>query len=368
MKEIPLIRSYKAALVCLGILVLPTLAMCFTPITALYAALILLFVYPLGSCMTNALGGLLPGTLVVCAGVVCGRLIAGPQGALIAACYLVPIFLGSLLIVKKKPPFFLGCAIMIVVHILSFSAVYLYLQRLFDHQLYAFAADAAIQYFNQSPYADPLLAQFYSMGILSLPTEMKDQFVLLPSGAFLMTPAAREDLLLSLRSLTEAALFNLVMVLFTSLPFISGVACLLLPQRFGQLAHERQVFMAQEGEKVPPFPNLNMPPLSLWHLPRGVGWKVGAAWLAGSLLQTMGSANATAVAGVILYQGATALFTWQGAALLNFTQKIKGTRRPARVLIPLLFFVLGILPYLGIFDQIINLRGLRKPPTPKEEQ
>ena len=109
-----------------------------------------------------------------------------------------------------------------------------------------------------------------------------------------------------------------------------------------------------------------MPPFSLWHLPRGLGWKVGLAWVAGSFLR-INDQPALMMAGAVLYHAANAILIWQGAALLNFTQKAKGTRRVWRVVLPCVFFAVGILSYLGIIDQIVNLRGLRKPPEPKED-
>jgi hypothetical protein len=72
------------------------------------------------------------------------------------------------------------------------------------------------------------------------------------------------------------------------------------------------------------------------------------------------------VAGTILYAAATALFTVQGAALINFIQRQRNSSRAWRVALPLLLMAFSVLTFAGIFDQIINIRGLRAPREPKE--
>ena len=367
MKDFPLIRSGKAALIGFLLLAVPMLLLSLTPITGIYVVLFVLFVLPMGLCLVSGLGGLIPGMAGLLCGLIACQHLLGVQGLAAAAIYLIPVFAVFHLILWQKLPFFKGCSLMIVTHILAFSCVYLYAQQLFDHQLYQAVADMAVKALAEMPECDILLIQMYQMGVITLPDALQEQLRILPSGLYFITPAAKQDLLLSIGALVENFLVSMVMLMMAQHAIISGVACLLLPQRFGKIAYDKQVFLAKEGKNIPSFPDLNMPPLSLWHIPRGMGWKVGLAWVAGSLLQATAQSTAAAMAGSILYYGATALFTWQGAALLNFTQKARGTKRPFRVMIPLLFYALGILPYMGIFDQIINLRGLRKPPEPKEE-
>jgi hypothetical protein len=57
----------------------------------------------------------------------------------------------------------------------------------------------------------------------------------------------------------------------------------------------------------------------------------------------------------------------QGAALVNELQHRRGSRAGWRFAIPLLLSFTAVLLFAGIFDQIVNVRGLRKPPEPKEE-
>lgn len=367
MKDFPLVRSPKTAVISTLLLAVPLLLLSLSPLTGIYAVLCILFLMPIGCCVAAAVGGLLAGFVGVAASLFAAGRLLGMPGLCGCSLYLVPIFAVFVFIIWQKPAFFKGCALMIVAHILAFGCVYLYAQQQTDYQLYRLAADTAVQALSQMPECDLLLIQMYQSGFVDLPASLADQLKIMPSGLYLLTPAARQDLLLSISSMIENLLLSLVVLVMTQQSIISGVACLLLPLRFGRLHHEKLAFLAPEGKEIAPFPDLQMPPLSLWHLPRGMGWKVGLVWVAGSFLQGMGGSETASMAGAILYYSASAVFTWQGAALMNFTQKAKGTKRPFRVIIPLLFFLLGILPYLGIFDQIINLRGLRKPPEPKEE-
>lgn len=368
MKELPLIRSGKAALISTLLLTVPILLLSLDPMIGLYAVLLIVLWMPAGACTAALTGGIAPAAAGISVSIYACAQVMGLPGMISACVYLIPIFIAFLVVHRLKLPFFKGCAAMMLTHIIAAAGVYLYLQQLFNQQLYRAAADGAMQWFSSQEGGDTLLYMLYQHGLIPLNTEMKEEMqALLPTIPFALSPALRQEMLLSLGAMTEELLFEMTLLLFTLQAFLSGVACMLLPQRFGKLLYAKQQFLAGEGAVLPPFPDLKMPPLSLWHLPRGIGWKVAVVWIAGSFLQSIQADQSIQIAGAILNNCATAVFTWQGAALLNFVQKAKGTRRAFRVLLPLLLLVLGVLPYMGIFDQIINLRGLRKPPEPKED-
>ena len=109
-----------------------------------------------------------------------------------------------------------------------------------------------------------------------------------------------------------------------------------------------------------------MPPLSMWFVPRGYGWQLGLMLVAGYVLGGS-AASGAAIAGRILYAAANAVFTIQGLAVINFMQKARGVKLARRVIVPALLLLFSILPFLGIFDQVANIRGLRKPKEPKED-
>lgn len=366
MKETPLIRSLPAALIAAAVLVLPVVLTAMVPDAGIYAVLFVLFLLPVGSCVAEACGGLVPALATLLCGVLAVGRVVGVDGLWLSGVYVAAVFVAYLFVNWKKTHFFKACGIMILVHMMAFCLAYVYMQRLFDNQLYQAAGQATADYIKSLPECDMLLIQFHSSGFIGLADELKNQVLVLPNGLFGMTDVVRQDMLLSVSALTEELLQGLMPMVLVQHSILSGVGCLLLSRRFGFLCRERRLAKEPERQDGAPRMDMNMPPLSLWHLPRGLGWKVGLAWVLGSFLRL--NANQTImVAGAILYYAANAVFIWQGAALLNFTQKAKGTKRIWRVVMPCLFFVLGILSYLGIFDQIINLRGLRKPPEPKED-
>ena len=372
MKELPLIRSGKAALISALLLAVPVLLLSLDPIIGIYAVALIALLMPAGVCLAALTGGIAPAFAGIAASVIACARVAGTPGMICVLVYLLPVFGVFLYVHGKKIPFFKGCAAQIITHMLAAACIYLYLQQLLDQQLYRSAADGVMTFLAAQPDCDSLLYMIWQQGFISLTTERKEELAALVlqsgvSGSFTLSWEIRQEMLLSLGSLAEELLFELTLMFFTLQAVLSGVACMLLPQRFGKLLHARQKYMAAEEALVSPFPDLEMPPLSLWHIPRGMGWKIGVAWLLGSLLQSMDAASGVQIAGAILHHCTTGIFAWQGAALLNFTQKARGTRRIFRVLVPLLLLVLGVLPYMGIFDQIINLRGLRKPPEPKED-
>ena len=52
---------------------------------------------------------------------------------------------------------------------------------------------------------------------------------------------------------------------------------------------------------------------------------------------------------------------------MNYFQKNRGSRRFWRVAVPALLMGTSFPVIIGVFDQMNNFRGLRKPPEPKED-
>ena len=368
MNDFPMIRSGKAAVIGSLAVGLPLLLLASFPLTGIYAIALEITLLPTALCLVAAVCGLLPALFSAFFGMYALYLFAGGGGLLLSGVYALPVLIAFFVMIRLRVPFWKACAGMILVHLASASAAYLLLQRLLDGSLYPAAAEAAVNALKSLEYGDALLFEFYQTGLLSLPDSLRDQVLVETIDGAVLSAEAKKDLLLSVYSLVETMLKSLVPRVLVQQSILGGVGALLVPIRFGALARERRAQTAAGTAGDPPFPDLGMPPLSLWCIPRGMGWKVGVALAAGFLLQSMAGSAAGATAGVILYAAAAAVFTVQGAALLNFMQKSRGTRRIARVIVPCLLLALGILPYLGIFDQIINIRGLRRPPETKEEE
>lgn len=377
MKEFPMVRSWRAAITGVIAVAVPLLALSLTPLTGIYAAMLTILFLPAALCITGLTGGLAPMLLGAASGIYAMHILAGQQGALLAAVYVLPIVAAFLLLIGYRVPFWKSCGWMIGVHVLALTGVYLLLQQMTGQSLYTAAGDAVMNALKEWELGDTMLYQFYSAGMLTLPEELSENALLQIGDAYMLSPAARADLLLSMRSFVQSGLATLLPSLIVTQSILGGVLCLLLSVRFGYLAAERRAFRSGDESAYAPgdagkkpqldFPTLGMPPLSLWHLPRGTGWKVGAALAAGYLLQG-GSSAPMVIAGIILYSAATAIFTLQGAALINFMQKTRGIKRVWRIIVPILLMLLSVLSLIGIFDQIVNIRGLRKPREPKEDE
>ncbi|MBR1584850.1 MAG: DUF2232 domain-containing protein [Clostridia bacterium] len=375
MKDFPLYRSPKAAVVSTLLIALPLLLLSSTALSGLYAVFLVIFLLPMAACVAGMVGGLLPMTLGILAGLLAMARLAGARGATLAALYLLPIAACFVLVIALRVPFRQSCPAMIGVHVLALAGCYMLLQGWTGGSLYTAAGQAVVDALENWDLGDLMLYQLFSMGILDLPDHLQGSMLLPVLGGYTLSAAAKQDLLLSLNALVNDMLTALIPNLIVSQSILGGVGCLLLPLRFGYIAAERRAFLSESAEGTMTdengraqvdFPDLQMPRFETWHLPRGIGWQVGAALAAGYFLRASSNA-AMNIAGILLYSAAHAVFTIQGAALVNFMQKSRGTKRVWRVIVPVLLMLLSVLVFLGIFDQISNIRGLRKPREPKEE-
>lgn len=371
MKDFPLFRSTKSGLIGLAVMTLPLLIFSLSPLSAPMTVMAVIMALPAGACVAGLVCGSGPMAAGVLSGILSMYLIAGQKGAQLAAVYLIPVVIVFSFLVIRRISFWKSCAVMIGVHVAALACVYLVLQNFCGGQLFSVAGDGAAAYLASSQEGDLILYTIYQYGLITLPEDLRAAVMLpIAEGGYALHPDAKVDLLLSVGTLVNQLLSVLVPSILISQSILGGVCCMALPLRFGAVAAQRrdfkQVIDDRKELQAPDFPDLGMPPISLWHIPRGLGWKVGVCYLAGTFLQGASSAP-LAIAGIILYAGASALFTIQGFAFINFMQKAKGSKKAWRVILPLILFLTSILSMVGIFDQIINLRGLRKPREPKEE-
>lgn len=367
MKDFPLIRSFKSAAVGTIIVSAPLLLLALSPLTGVYAALLGFYLLPAALCVTAAVCGLLPAAVNACAALFAFYRLAGGTGLMLAALYSVPLLIAYLLLMRFRVPFWKACGGMILMHLLALAGGLAILQAMTNGDLYRAAGEGVKNWLDHWEMGDSLLYQFYAMGMIALPENMAEQAVIETAQGYALSAAARQDMLLSAQSMVESTLKSLIPSAIIQQSILGGVGCMLLSIRFGTIAEERRAFRSPDSTAKADFPDLGMQPLSLWYIPRGMGWKVGLAFVLGSVLRAMASSVPVAMAGVILYSASCAVFTVQGAALLNFMQKTKGTARIWRVVLPALLLMLSLLSYLGIFDQIVNIRGLRKPSESKED-
>lgn len=366
MKDFPPIRSLKSAVIGTLAVSIPLLALSSSPLTGVYTVMLVFFLLPTALCLTAAVCGMLPMAVNALAALFSLYRLAGSVGMMLGALYIVPLSAAFLLLIRFRVPFWKACGGMILTHLVTLAGALAILQGLTGGDVYQAAGDRVREWLENWELGDFMLYQFYEMGVIGLPESLTEQAVGMSLGDA-MSGAVRQDLLLSAQALVENTLRSVVAPAIIQQSVLGGVACLLVPIRFGCISAEIRSFRNPDGAEKESFPDLGMPALDKWHIPRGIGWKVGLAYVGGTLLSSLSSSVPPAMAGMILYSAAWAVFAVQGAALMNHMQKTKGTKRFWRVAVPILLLVLGILPYLGIFDQIVNIRGLRVPPESKED-
>ena len=374
---LPAVRSVKAAVVGSILLMLPYLFLLpgreiLGPLPAVYAVLLTVYLLPVALCLVTTVCGVLPMLMGLITALSTIATLMGTTGLLLSALYVVPIVGAFLVVVWRRVPFKKSCPVLIGVHVASLAAVFAVCQKLTGGDLYNAAGNIVADFLNKWDMGDLLLYEFYSMGLIDLKESLRENAMQSGLYSFTLSDAAREDMLLSVRTMITGQLQLIIPNLFASQSLLGGVGCMLLPLRFGYLAEEKRAFRRDEptgepGERQPvDFPDMEMPPFQTWHLPRGIGWQVGLALIGGYLLRFSGT-HAVKIAGIMLYAAASGVFMIQGAAFLNFMQKRRGTKRFWRVLVPLLLMTTPFLMFIGIFDQFNNVRGLRKPPEPKED-
>ena len=371
------VRSVKSAVVGSILLMIPYLLLLpgreiLGPLPAVYAVMLTVYLLPLALCLVTMVCGTLPMLIGLITALSTVTTLMGTTGLTLCALYALPVVGAFLVLVQMQVPFKKSCPIMIGVHVAALALVFAASQKMTGGDLYNRAGSAVADFLKSWNMGDLLLYEFYSMGLIDLRESLRDNALQSGLYSFTLSDAAREDMLLSVRTMITGQLQLLIPNLIATQSILGGVACLLLPLRFGYLAEEKRAFLRDEpmgelGEKQKvDFPTLDMPPFQTWHIPRGIGWQVGVALIGGYLLR-YSRTFALKIAGIMLYGAASSVFMIQGAAFLNFFQKRRGSRRFWRVIVPLLLMTTPFLTFIGIFDQMNNARGLRKPPEPKED-
>ena len=371
------VRSVKSAVVGSLLLMIPYLLLLpgreiLGPLPAVYAVMLTVYLLPLALCLVTMVCGVLPMLIGLITALSTITTLMGTTGLALCALYALPVVCTFLTLVQMQVPFKKSCPIMIGVHVAALALVFAVSQKMTGGDLYNQAGSAVADFLKSWDLGDLLLYEFYSMGLIDLRESLRDNALQSGLYSFTLSDAAREDMLLSVRTMITGQLQLLIPNLIATQSIQGGVACLLLPLRFGYLAEEKRAFLRDEpmgelGEKQKvDFPTLDMPPFQTWHIPRGIGWQVGVALIGGYLLR-YNRTFALKIAGIMLYGAASSVFMIQGAAFLNFFQKRRGSRRFWRVIVPLLLMTTPFLTFIGIFDQMNNARGLRKPPEPKED-
>ena len=313
--------------------------------------------------------GLIP--MALCLGMTLAAFaLTGP--ALLVACaalYLLPALAAYGYSLSRPLPFWRACALIAASLLLGQLAIYLLMQRQTQGMLFSEAGMALARIVGGLPYRDDLLYSLVNAGFLRIPASMRDTAIVAVPGGYALSTGVTGELLLQVRTLTEQLLEGLVPELLITVSGLNALLGLSLGIRYGVQAAQKRAFL--RGEDPLPVPDLGMPPLRTWHLPRPWGLRIGLMAI-GYPLMRYGNTTTLITVGSILFQVFSLCFAVQGLATLNDAQHRRGTSRGWRsavVVLSLLFRFMQIaLIFIGVMDQIKNTRGLRPPMRPRDEE
>ncbi len=366
MRVFSVIRSPGAAIPWIVLLLLPLALTLVSPVLAPYALLMIYYLAPVGACLAAVLGGLVPMLAGLLSCVLTLHLCFGLTGALLGLLYLLPVCAAFVAAFALRLPFFRAAAIAAAAMFASQFAVFLILQGMTDGRMYEAAGEAVSAYVAGMEECDMLLITLFRSGLIGAAQELSGDMLIETIGGFTLTDAARGDFLLSLSNVVKNLLSAFAPGALISQSVYAGVGAVALGVRLGSVGWQREAFrkdMPDAGK----FPDLGMPPLAKWHLPRGWGLRVGAL-ASGYLLMAMGDGT-LAMLGALMYAAFSSVYALQGVAFVNFVQHKRGSKFGWRIAAPILLFLLvhQALVVLGVFDQVSGARGLR-PPLQKNQE
>ena len=361
MKKLPMIRSTKAAVIWSLVLALPLLLLLSDRMFLLWSLFIILYVLPWGlgvSCLT---GGLLPMLVGTGSGIAALYISFGSLGALVGALMILLPAVVFCVINMKEVPFAAACRWMIFA-LLTGQAAALAVMRFAapGGDILGAVANAAQKAITDLGDAGDLtLNLMENFGLLSIPESLME----LAAGATLPLPdALRSELLNQVGDLARGYLLTLIPMCLGGMNLYFGVGVIGLSQHFGRKSRVKRG--SQE-----PFPQLGMPMLQNWHLPKPWGL-VFALMALGVFLQQIGGSPVPILIGELFYGLFTTAYTFQGVAVINDIQHKRGTGRGWRIALPvlLMIFLPMVLILAGVMDQARDPRGLRRKPGAEENR
>ncbi len=361
MRKIPLVRTPVSALV----MVLGFAVCAFACLVSLTMPTGLLVMYTAGPFMLPMallLAGAVPAYLCLALCVGSLTLLLGLPGLAAGL-----VFFGSVLVVfhvlcmrgARFGTVLLASALTLI---LSQTVLYVWVQVLCDRQAFQRAADAMTDWFLQNrEQGDMLLYLLNSAGLLPLSSSFEGAGVV---SGYTLSEAARMDLLSTLSVLVVSMLTQMATSMIVGMSLYLGALTSLVPERAAAAFRRRRERLGDSEEKNPPIPIESAPQLCTWHLPRGWGLRVGVL-AAGYLMQTLFTGTLQLL-GRIFFEVFAAVYSVQGAALINHLQVSRRHRKGWRIAVPLLVCAIApnALYIIGLFDQWMDPRHLR----PREEE
>lgn len=358
--------AITACAVCLGLLALFCLGGVFPAVSL---SMILLAVGPASLMLVGLTAGFLPMGLCLAAMLTALAWCGGARLMGFGALYLLPVTAVFAVCLMKKIPFWRACGFLAGTLMGAQLCGYLLLQAMTGGQLYAAAGGLAAQVINSLSFRDQFLYSLASMGLLNVPESMRGTAFVSVPGGYVLSDAVVEELLLQVRSYVWQILEGLTPSSLISGSGLNALAGLSLGIHFGKTAAEKRAF--RRDEPLQAIPDLDMPPLRLWHIPRPWGLRLGLLAV-GLVLTRISAGGSMYMLGAMMTQAFMLCFGAQGLAAMNFSQHRRGTGKGWRglviVMALLLRFMQIALVIVGIIDQISNTRGLRPPLQPRNEE
>ena len=362
--------TLRAALICCLLCVaLLALASVGGAFPGLGAGTVVLFVGPMWLLISTLTAGLVPALICLVMMLISLAVSGGMLVCAFGAGYLLPMMAAWLWCLTEKKRFWTSCGAVMAALVVSLAAIYMILQGMTKGMLYDAAGGAAAAAVNVLPARDSLLYMLASNGLLGLPSSMQDTALVAVPGGYILSAEAVSELLLQIRSMVSSLLQGLIPSMLISGSAQNAVAGIALSIYFGRRAAQRRAYKYNEEEQETP--DLSMPPLRTWHIPRPWGLRIGLL-ASGYLLIRSGSNGMLVMLGTMMWQTFCFCYIVQGLATLNHSQHRRGTAKGWRVAVIVLAFVFRFmqvaLAVVGVVDQISDSRGLRKPLLPHNEE
>lgn len=357
--------AVTACVLCAG---LPALLALGSMFPVLGVGLIALTVMPALLMIVGLTAGLIPLGLCLIITLAALAFAGGAPVAGFGALYLAPMTAVYVFCLHRNIPFFRSCGLVAGALFLSQACIWLLLQRITGNAVYERAGILAAYAVSDLPYRDQLLLNLVSMGLLQVPSSMRETAIITAGSTYQLSGDVVVELMLQVRSWAEQLVRAFVP---SSLITGSGLSALLglgLGVRWGRRAAQTRAYRREEA--LQDIPDLDMPPLREWHLPRPWGLRVALLAVGYPLMQR--SSGGMQLLGTMLWQAFFLCFAVQGLAAMNYAQHRRGTGRSWRIAVPVLallfrFMQIALL-VVGLIDQVTNTRGLRPPLRPRDEE
>ena len=326
-------------------------------------------VMPVYLVMTGLIAGFVPLSICALGTLGCLWVTGGTTLALFGALYLLPMLFAFVYGMTKRVHFWKTLGSMVGTLFVSQVLIFAILQNMTGGQLYETAANAAASLIANGAGRDTVLYTFLNAGLLGLPESMRDTALIQVNGYYTFSDAAVTELLNQVRSQVSGILQSIMPSLLVSGSILYSVIGLGGGMYFGQRSRHRRAVRLNEPEQD--IPDLDMPPLSKWHIPRPWGLRIGILGLGYFLVKVTGNTTVSII-GALMWQVFATLYSLQGLATIHHNQKMRGTGKFWRVALIVaaltISFMQTVLIIMGVMDQITNMRGLRPQLPPRENR